>query len=1127
MWAAPVIALGLLIARRRARRRTPVDRRPGCGDVAAVAGRWPISPPGRTRLRNARSPATSAIVCATSRARSGDSSRTWSRPADHWLVPDNYPGGSARRPRAPDIADQHRIAAALDGRGRRLRLSRDADRDRAARAHDGHARSAPAVSRALLQLVRHPIAVAARARVCVDGRQRQPRRLPRHVENRGARARQAALHRSRMSRRDRRRRSSCRDRRSIRSVEASDADGTICSSCDGTSRRFGPSSRACGDRRRRRAGTACSPTSASGWHWSRRAFTIRKRFASRPNRMSVRSAKHTTGSSGRRRPSPIVRPPSRQFAPWLETIQPSRRATAGPRAGAVRSHRMVRPAVVRIACPDNGHAIGAWIEPTRQRAVDLIERAGRIANRADDLLKEMDFTFLFDQQRQLFAIGYNVPEGRLDASYYDTLASEARLASFLAIAFGQVTPEHWFRLGRSLCPVAGSRALLSWSASMFEYLMPLLVMHAYRETLLDETYSAVIARQIQYGADRGVPWGISESAYNVQDLGHNYQYRAFGVPGLGLKRGLADDLVVAPYATLIATPLRPHEAIRNLARAVGGRPRRPVRLLRVDRLHARARAPDATGAGVIVRTYMAHHQGMSLLALDNCLNDDPMPRRFHADPRVQAADLLLQEKVPELVPLTDLPVETVEHVPATRRLPVDSVRRYTTPHTLSPRAHFLSNGSYSVMITNAGGGYSRWRQMAVTRWREDITTDAWGSFCYVRNLATGEVWSTTHQPTGREPLEFEVTFALDRAVFRRRDFDLEIYTELTRVNRGRRRGAPGLAAQSWSRGRTISISPATPRSCSARTAPTSRIRRSASCSSRPRSPRTARRSSARGGPAATSRACTCSTSSAAAAAPARRRSYETDRAQFIGRGGTVRQPAALAAAAKLSRTTGAVLDPIVSLRQKVRVPPGEIVRLTFATGVAADRRARPSADREVSRSTRRITNDGAGQHAREHRTASPRPDDRGNHAVPAARWTPAVRRQPSQEPVRHHAQPSPAARAVEARHLRRPSHSGRTRRRRHRAAASAGNCCRRTSIFGSKASRSIWCCSTNTPMAIDRNCTTSCSDWSNPDPSRGGSIAPAAYSCARSTRCPPTSRRCCSPLRREYSRVRSVRSTNN
>ena len=208
----------------------------------------------------------------------------------------------------------------------------------------------------------------------------------------------------------------------------------------------------------------------------------------------------------------------------------------------------------------------AAIEQARQLAEELIERAERLGALADDLVEETEFGFLFNTERQLFSIGFSVTDGRLDNSYYDTLASEARLASFMAIATGTVSHEHWFKLGRSLTPSGSSRALLSWSASMFEYLMPLLVMRAYPGTLLDETYNAVVRRQIEYGAQRGVPWGISESAYFAQDLEKNYQYRAFGVPGLGLKRGLGEDLVVAPYASVLAAPIEPLAVLENLAR---------------------------------------------------------------------------------------------------------------------------------------------------------------------------------------------------------------------------------------------------------------------------------------------------------------------------------------------------------------------------------------------------------------------------------------------------------------------------------------------------------------------------------------------------------------------------------
>jgi len=565
---------------------------------------------------------------------------------------------------------------------------------------------------------------------------------------------------------------------------------------------------------------------------------------------------------------------------------------------------------------------------------ELVERAERLAALADDLVEETEFDFLFDRERQLFSVGFNVVDGRLDPSYYDTLASEARLASFLAIATGKIDHDHWFRLGRSLTPSGSSRALLSWSASMFEYLMPLLVMRTYPGTLLHETYATIVQRQIHYAAGRGVPWGISESAYHAQDLDGNYQYRAFGVPGLGLKRGLADDLVIAPYASFLAAALAPEAVLANLdgLRAAGLEGQYGFYEAidyTVDRL-----PKDHTG-GMPLLTYMAHHQGMTLVALDNAINGSPMQNRFHADPRVQSAELLLQERIPHLVPLKNPPIEKAEHVPATRRLPALQVRRYVTPHTLSPRTHFLSNGSYAVMLTNAGGGYSRRQHLAMTRWREDITTDAFGAFIYVRDLDSGEVWSTTYQPTAREPDEYEVTFAPDRATWRRRDGDIEVRTEivvspeddveLRRVSLTNHGGqarsfdltsyaevvlAPGDADLSHPAFSNLFVETiAVPE------------RDALMCVRRPRS--------------GTDRVHLIHVLSGRGRLGGATE-YETDRARFIGRGRGVDRPIALSTAARLSNTTGPVLDPIVSLRQSVRIPPGATARIAFTTGFAAD-----------------------------------------------------------------------------------------------------------------------------------------------------------------------------------------------
>jgi cyclic beta-1,2-glucan synthetase len=571
------------------------------------------------------------------------------------------------------------------------------------------------------------------------------------------------------------------------------------------------------------------------------------------------------------------------------------------------------------------------IDGARRHAEELLERAESISAIADDLIEETEFGFLFNNERQLFSIGFSVSDGRLDNSYYDILASEARLASFMAIATGTLSHEHWFKLGRSLTPAGAKRALLSWSASMFEYLMPLLVMRAYPGTLLDETCTAVVQRQIQYGAQRGVPWGISESAYNAQDLEKNYQYRAFGVPGLGLKRGLADDLVIAPYASLLAAPIAPDDAIENLERLKKEGMRGKYGYYEaIDYTPERVPAGEK---GVVLTTWMAHHQGMSLLALDNLLNGWPMQERFHADPRIQAADLLLQERVPQIVPLRNPPIETAEHVPSGRRTYAPPIRRYTTPHTMSPRGHLLSNGSYSVMVTNAGGGYSRRQNLAMTRWREDITTDRWGSFVFVRDLDTGEVWSTTHQPTGREADDYEATFSLDRAAWRRVDGGLETRTELVvspeddaelrRVsitNHSHR--ARSLELTSYAE---VLLAPgdadlAHPAFSNLFVETTALPQWDAlMCARRPRS-----------GDARAYLIHVLSGRGRIGAAT----QYETDRARFIGRGRTLANPAAFVGDAPLSNTTGPVLDPIVSLRQSIRLPPGGTARLSFTTGFA-------------------------------------------------------------------------------------------------------------------------------------------------------------------------------------------------
>ena len=398
-----------------------------------------------------------------------------------------------------------------------------------------------------------------------------------------------------------------------------------------------------------------------------------------------------------------------------------------------------------------------------------------LARRSDALFQEMDFSFLFDSQRQVFHIGYNVTNGNLDLNYYDLLASEARLASLVAIAKGEVPQSHWLHLSRPFTRVDDRQALLSWSATMFEYLMPRLVVRSEPGTLLRQTLEVVTDRQIAYGHARHVPWGISESGYYRFDSNQFYQYRAFGVPGLGYKRGLADDLVITPYATLLALPLRPRAVLQNIER-----------LKQSDMLgmYGFYEAADFTPARLavgqemaIVQSYMAHHQGMILLSLVNFLQGDAMVRRFQSDPRIQSVALLLLEQFPRDAPTEQQTMETAPALRANQHR-IHAIPWQVNPRSPQPRVHYLSNGRYSVLITATGGGYSAWKDIALTRWRSDTTLDSWGTWIYVQDQDSGATWSSGLQPTLVAADEHEVFFNSHYAEFRRQDGSLAQVTEV-------------------------------------------------------------------------------------------------------------------------------------------------------------------------------------------------------------------------------------------------------------------------------------------------------------------------------------------------------------
>ncbi len=556
-------------------------------------------------------------------------------------------------------------------------------------------------------------------------------------------------------------------------------------------------------------------------------------------------------------------------------------------------------------------------------------------------LAAMDFEFLYDTSRSLLSIGYDVGERRRDPSCYDLLASEARLASFLLIAQGQVPQKHWFSLGRLLTSHGGDVSLISWSGSMFEYLMPQLIMPSYDNTLLDQTCKAAVLRQIEYGRQRAVPWGISESCYNATDASQVYQYRAFGVPGLGFKRGLGDDLVIAPYASALALTVMPREACRNLqALAEQG----------FLGSHGFYEAIDYTPSRVsqrknhaTIRAFMAHHQGMSLLAFAHVLLDRPMQRRFMSFPLIRAAELLLQERVPKKG--ATLHPHAAE-VSASARPPVAEavaiMRVFTDPSTPIPEVHLLSNGRYHVMATNAGGGYSRWHDLAVTRWREDATCDGWGTFIYLRDRDTGNYWSAAYQPTARKADHYEAIFVQARAEYRRRDEAIEAHTEISVSPEDDVEIRRVTLTNQSSRTRRIEVTSYAEVVLALLNADLAHRafgnlfvqteilpeRQAILCTRRRRTPGEA--------------VPWMFHLLAAPGATADQASYETDRARFIGRARTAANPAALergGRSSRLSNTDGSVLDPIVAIRSTLTLSPDQSATVQIISGVTDTREA--------------------------------------------------------------------------------------------------------------------------------------------------------------------------------------------
>jgi len=567
--------------------------------------------------------------------------------------------------------------------------------------------------------------------------------------------------------------------------------------------------------------------------------------------------------------------------------------------------------------------------PQINHAKDRIELIDKLTKQAFSLA-QMDVSFLYDDANHLMTIGFNVDSQQRDTSDYDLLASEARLAIFVNIAQGQALQESWFALGRLMTVNDGEPTLISWSGSMFEYLMPLLVMPTYPGTLLDQTYHAAVRRQIAYGKQCKRPWGISESGYFAFDNQLNYLYRAFGVPGLGLKRGLADDMVIAPYACAMALMVAPELACQNLQRLEKEKALGQYGFYEAIDFTPSRLPRDKEKA--LVRSFMSHHQGMSLLSISYLLHNQPMQQRFAADPLFQATLLLLQERIPKNAS-NYLKIPKSPNGVAAAHRPEATTRSFSTPNTRTPQVQLLSNGAYHTVLTQAGSGYSRWKDVQVTRWREDSTCDDYGLFAYVRDIKTGEFWSTIYQPTLGAVENYKAEFTESHANFSRNDKLLDLHTEivvspeddieLRRVrihNRAKYRRTIEFTSYSEIVLTAQAADLAQP-SFSNLFIETELLpeKHAILATRRPLDEQQI-------SPWMLHLLNVYSDQTVAV-------SFETDRVRFIGRDRNLTAPIAMLEHGDLSNTQGAVLDPIVAIRARVTLEPDALVIFDLLTGM--------------------------------------------------------------------------------------------------------------------------------------------------------------------------------------------------
>ncbi|SHI04026.1 Cellobiose phosphorylase [Clostridium collagenovorans DSM 3089] len=571
------------------------------------------------------------------------------------------------------------------------------------------------------------------------------------------------------------------------------------------------------------------------------------------------------------------------------------------------------------------------VELSSKRIRELYCTIENLQESIDKMAEETDFSVLYSKSRELFSIGYDMEADKLVDSYYDLLASESRQASFVAIAKGDVEQRHWFKLGRAMTYVSGNKSLVSWSGTMFEYFMPLLIMKSYPETILDETHLNVIGAQKKYCFHRKVPFGISESAYYNFDVDKNYQYKAFGVPGIGLKRGLVDELVVSPYSTMLSLQKDFKGSYDNLLRLIKeGLEGRYGLYEAVDYTKSRIKK---TSKKEVIKCFMIHHEGMSLMALDNVLEKNILQERFHSIPRVKATELLLQEKMPQKV-VYDKELTLLKEDIEEFKTPIIP-RRFKANITSQPETQLLSNGSYSLMISNGGSGWGKKDDLHLYRWREDKTLDNYGMYIYIKDVDENNYFSNTYEPVKKFNDTYEVKFSLEKAIFRKLEDELLVTTEITvsgeedleirrlsLYNKGKK--DKNLEIMSYCEVVLDGYDGDLVHPAFGNLFITTEYVEEPQCILATRRPRAKGKTqnwmmqklSVKGDEST-------------------ELEYETSRVNFIGRNRTLQNPVAMEKS--LDNTEGVVLDPIISLKKKVTVKPGETIKMSFITAISESR----------------------------------------------------------------------------------------------------------------------------------------------------------------------------------------------